>query len=107
MLLTDEELAQGLQAAGLPAETSRRAETRGAGAPDVEGAVATPTWHVEDEVGLDEPEDQPGAEDVLQHLGDVLDDDQLIVQLPEEERSAGWHSPEPTLPEAPYQGRPQ
>ena len=42
MLLTDKEQAQGLQAAGLPAMTSHRAETRGAEAPEVEGVVHTP-----------------------------------------------------------------
>ena len=106
MLLTAEEQAQELWAAGLPAETSHRAETGGEG-PRVEGAVNAPQWRVEDEVGEDEPAKEPeGATGNALQL-DVAADDELVVTLPLDEHSLEWHSPSPSPPEAPYQGRPQ
>ena len=98
MLLGDDDQVQGLQVAGLPARKSQRAETRGDDVP-FDGAIHTPQWHE------DKPEEQPNARDALQHLGDAMDDDHLVVHLPEEERSIGCHLPEPNPPEAPYMER--
>ena len=106
MLEEDDDQAQGLPVASLPATTST-AEERGPREPDVtEPAVHAPHWQIEDEV---EEADQPGPgqADANREVFQNLAEGDLVVNLPLEERSIGWESPPPpSPPEAPYQ-RPQ
>ena len=60
----------------------------------MEGVVNTPRWRVEDKVREDESDavKEGTTGDTVMHLEDVSEDE-LVVHLPQEERSLGWHLP--------------